>query len=404
MSPLIKPFHIAIDGNEANVKERVGSNVYAYELLFELEQLTRGNQSQAITVLLQKPPVSDMPKERKGWRYHVLTPSLFWTQWALPLHLYQKKDVYDVFFTPGHYAPRLCPIPYISSVMDTAYLDYPKQFTAKDRLQLQTWTQYSVQNAHSVLAISHATKQKIHEHYGRALDTIFVAYPAVRPLREKLSAPEQQQFFASQQITAPYFLFVGTLQPRKNISTIITAYEQFRDEYQESKDFFATTSKRTSKKLAQTPLLVLAGKAGWLAEPILNQIQRSPYKNSIIVTGFITDLEKKAVIEHSIALLLVGLLEGFGIPPLEALHYGTIPIVSNSSSLPEVVGDAGIQIDPLDAMGLTQAMWRTFLLKARERAELLKKGREQAHRFSWSQSAQEVLIMLQKTGQESRAA
>lgn len=404
MSPLIKPFHIAIDGNEANVKERVGSNVYAFELLSELELLTRGNQSQAVTILLHKPPLSDMPKERKGWRYQVLTPTLFWTQWALPLHLYQKKNVYDVFFTPGHYAPRLCPIPYISSVMDTAYLDYPKQFTGKDRLQLQKWTEYSVRNAQRILAISRATKQKVHDHYGRTDDSIFVAYPAVRPLREKLSVPEQQQFFASHQISMPYFLFVGTLQPRKNLSTVVAAYEQFRSEYQESKEFFATTSKRTSKKLAKPPTLVLAGKAGWMSEPILSQIAQSPYKESIIITGFITDLEKKALMEHSVALLLIGLLEGFGIPPLEALHYGTIPIVSNTSSLPEVVGDAGVQVDPLDTSGVTQALWRTFLLKARERAELLKKGREQAHRFSWSQSAQEVLVMLQKVGMERASA
>lgn len=403
MSPLIKPFHIAIDGNEANIRDRVGSNVFAFEILHELEQLTKGNQAKAVTVLLQKPPLEHMPRERKGWKYQVLTPQPFWTQWALPLHLFRKRNIYNIFFTPGHYAPRLCPIPYVSSVMDTAYLDYPKQFTDKDRLQLTKWTEYSVKNATKVLAISLATKEKVQEHYHIPADKIFVAYPAVRPLREKLTVSEEQQFFAAHGITGPYFLFVGTLQPRKNIKNLIKAFELFMEEYTTSKEFFATTSKRTTKKLAKKPQLILAGKPGWLSQAIIQQIHRSPQKDRIITTGFITDLEKKSLMEHSQALVLIGLLEGFGIPPLEALHYGTIPIVSHSSSLPEVVGNAGLQVDPLDVQGIAQAFWRVYLLKARERAELLKLGRDQAQKFAWSRSAQELLVLLEHAANEKDA-
>lgn len=400
MSPLIKPFHIAVDGNEANIKERVGSNVFAFELLFELEQLTRGNQSQAVTVLLHQHPLEHMPKERKGWRYQVLTPRTFWTQWALPLHLFQKRKLYDIFFTPGHYAPRFCPIPYVSSVMDTAYLDYPRQFTATDRLQLTKWTEYSVKNATKVLAISQATKKKIQEHYRLPADSIFVTYPAVRPLREKLSKNEETQFFAAHQITGPYFLFVGTLQPRKNIKTLIKAFEMFMEEYANSKEIFSTKSKRSAKKLAIQPQLVLAGKVGWLSEPIIDQVKDSPQKKQIVLTGFITDLEKKSLIEHSQSLVLIGLLEGFGLPPLEALQYGSVPIVSQTSSLPEVVGDAGILVDPLDVHEVVQAFWKVYLLKARDRAALLKKGREQVQTFSWNRSAQELLVHLERAAHE----
>ncbi len=401
MSPLIKPFHIAIDGNEANSSERVGSNVFAYELLVELEQLTRGNSSNAVTVLLHSAPLAHLPRERKGWKYQVLKPKGFWTQWALPLHLFHKRSLYDIFFTPGHYAPRLCPIPYVSSVMDTAYLDYPKQFTAKDRLQLQHWTAYSVAGAAKVLAISQATKDKVIEHYHRSAEDIFIAYPAVRPLRTKLSVKETTDFFAAQGITGPYFLFVGTLQPRKNVSTLITAFEQFMDEYAHSKETLSTGSKRAQKKFAKEPQLVLAGKRGWLSEPLFAQIADSKYKKHIIVTGFISDLEKKALIENSQALLLLGLLEGFGIPALEALHYGAVPIVANSSSLPEVIGDAGYPVPPLDVQKISEALWSVFLLKARERAGLLKLGREQAQKFSWGKSAEIVLRVLQKTAAEA---
>ena len=118
------PLHSAIDGNEANVESRVGSNVYAFELLQALEEKTRDNPTIAVTVLLSSPAKSFLPVERQGWKYQVVGPQKFWTQWALPLHLFAKRKQYDIFFTPGHYAPRIASIPYVSSVMDTTYLDY----------------------------------------------------------------------------------------------------------------------------------------------------------------------------------------------------------------------------------------------------------------------------------------
>lgn len=387
-----RPLHIAIDGNEANIANRVGSNVYAYEILSAIEEQTRDNPSIAVTILLSEKPLKTLPLERNGWKYQLIGPKKFWTQWALPLHLFQKRKHYDIFFTPGHYAPRISPIPYVSSVMDTAYLDYPEQFTPRDRVQLTKWTRYSVSNAKKVIVISNYTKQSVISHYGKSDRDVIVAYPAIKPISSNLSETDRKEFFAHRKITEPFFLFVGTLQPRKNITRLIEAYEIFRDKLGKQPN---NPSKRGKKKKEMAaPQLVLAGKVGWMAEPTLERIKNSSYAKDIVTTGFISELEKKALYSRSLALVLVGLHEGFGIPPLEAMQYGTIPLVANTTSLPEVVAEAGFTVDPTDVEAIAEKLWEIYNLNVKERGSYLRAGREQVTNFSWNKTADVILKTL----------
>lgn len=388
------PLHIAIDGNEANVAHRVGSNVYAFELLTGLEEITRKDPTVAFTILLAQEPITELPVQRKGWKYLVIGPKKFWTQWALPIHLFQKRSIYDLFFTPGHYAPRLCPIPYMSSVMDTAYLDFPLQFTTRDRVQLTNWTRYSVKNAAKVLAISNYTKECVMDAYHKRAGEIVVAYPAIQPIGGTFNAKELETFYKKHNITEPYFLFVGTLQPRKNIERLLDAYEVVMEKLEKQDKKAATSTISKKKKDAPLPKLVLAGKVGWLADSILQKIKKSPYAAQIVTTGFVSEDEKKALYAHAEALILIGLHEGFGIPPLEAMKYGTIPLVANTTSLPEVVGQAGITVDPEHTAEIADRMWQILHLKAKERAMYLREGREQVSHFSWESSAKIVLEAL----------
>jgi glycosyltransferase involved in cell wall biosynthesis len=389
------PLHIAIDGNEANVANRVGSNVYAFDLLTALEEKTRNNPTIACTILLANPAQNTLPTERNGWKYKVIHPQKFWTQWALPLHLFRKRKVYDIFFTPSHYAPRICPIPYVSSVMDTAYLDYPDQFTPRDRLQLTKWTQYSVQNARKVIAISNYTRASVVENYGKPEKDVLVVYPASTKLKTSLTPEETQTFFSKHTISGSYILFVGTLQPRKNLHCLIEAYELFRDELAKQSDAVVLQKSTTRKNMTMhPPQLVLAGKVGWLAEPIMEKIQKSKYRADIITTGYISEVEKKTLLSKAICTTLIGLHEGFGIPPLEAMLYGSIPLVANTTSLPEVVGKAGFLVDPRDVEGIAHALLRIQRLTVRERAVYLRSGREQAAQFSWARSAEVLLKTL----------
>ncbi len=388
----MQKIHIAIDGNEANVENRVGSNVYAFEIISQIEQLSQKDEGIEVTVLLATKKIEDLPKERRGWKYTVFGPEKFWTQWALPIHLFQHQKKYDVLFTPGHYAPRISTIPYISSVMDTAYLEYPEQFKKSDTLKLTNWTEYSVKNAKKIIAISKYTKEQVVQQYGKNPDDILIAYPSASINRLRFEQNHVNTLFVKHTITQPYFLFVGTLQPRKNIEGLIEAFEIFyrMDAGRSLQKRKFNTQNRTNKK----PKLILAGKIGWLADPILKRIDSSPLKNKIITTGFVTEQEKQILYQHAIATCLVGLHEGFGIPPLESLYFGTVPIVSNTTSLPEVVGDAGLLVNPRNPQEIADQMWQAENLSTIDKRNFRKAAREQIKKFSWKNSAQTILTAL----------
>ena len=392
--------HIAIDGNEANILNRVGSNVYAFEILLELEALLRTRTDIVVTVLLATPQIAELPETRTGWKYVIVSPEKFWTQWALPIHLFTHRNVYDIFFTPGHYAPRLSSIPYISSVMDTAYLTYPEQFKKSDTIKLTQWTAYSVKHAKKVIAISKFTKSEIIKFYGKDPEDIIVAYPSAVLKKIRFEEKQVNAFFRKHTITEPYFLFIGTIQPRKNIETLIEAFEIY---YRMEAGRSLKKKQRLNKnRQNQKPKLIIAGKIGWLSEPILERIAQSPIKNRIITTGFITDMEKEILYRHATASCLVGLYEGFGIPPLESLYFNTIPIVSNTTSLPEVVGDAGLFADPLNPQEIADQMWFAATMGTLQRRNFKKLAREQIKKFNWKLSAEQILTTIVNTVAETK--
>lgn len=386
-----KVLQVALDGNEANVEQRVGSNVYAFEILSHLEQITRKKSQFEFTVLLSRPPLEDLPKTRNGWEYQVIGPQPFWTQWALPLHLYSHWKKYDLLFTPSHYAPRLSPIPYINSVMDLAYLHFPLQFRENDLLQLKHWTAYSVRRAAKVIAISQFTKSEIVKNYRKNEQDIVVAYPAATLPAKIASTTKFNHFLKQHKITQPYFIYLGTIQPRKNIEKIVEAFEIFCT----SQAFKQLRKKSKVKKKHHHPQLVIAGKSGWLAQPTLKRIKQSPLVKHIILTGFVDDNLKSLLYKNAAASLLVGLHEGFGIPSLESLVSGTIPIVSSNSSLPEVVGKAGIKVNPNSAQEIADALTKVDQLTVKQRAILLRLGKAQSKKFSWNKSAHIVLATIE---------
>lgn len=388
-----KTVQIAIDGNEANVAQRVGSNAYAFKILQQLELILRQRPEIEVTVLLSAKPKDDLPVERVGWRYRSFGPAAFWTQYALPVHLFRYQKEYDVLYTPGHYAPRVSPIPYVSSVMDLAFLYFPEQFKKKDYLQLREWTRYSVEHARKVIAISQYTKDDVMKQYHLHSNQIVVAHPSfVDDEQVSYKDRDKLEFFKKWSIHQPFLLYVGTVQPRKNLVRLIEAFEQLHAEADVGKKQKLTRT-MTQLKLQELQL-VIAGKTGWLAESTLHHIKKSAVKDKIIVTGYITDQEKSMLYKDSLCTVLIGLYEGFGIPALEALRYGSVPVVSSTTSLPEVVGDAGVQVDPTSIKSITAGLQTVITLGAKERGQLLKKGRQQLKLFSWKISAEIILETL----------
>lgn len=375
--------HIAIDGNEANVAFRVGSNVYAHSLLSALYRIR--SQDIEYTIVLAEQPQDHLPKPDKGWQYRVFGPKRYWTQWALPKHLF--TTTYDAFFTPSHYAPRFSPVPYISSVMDVSYLTHPAEFRWQDRVQLAAWTKYSVKNAARVLCISEETKNNVIKYYGKTSDTTFVAYPGRSELNP-IAVSQLQRWLKKHDITEPYFVHVGTLQPRKRIHHIIAAHELLLDQLTHPK----SGAYRAGK--LELPHLVIVGKVGWLAESIVMRAKSSRWKDKVHLTGFVTDEEKAAIIKSAVALIALGEGEGFGIPVLEAMQLKTIPIVAETGSLPEVVGDAGLLVLPNNSDELSKAMEKILQLPKDDYKKLAKRGLEQSEQFSWEDSARIVQEQL----------
>jgi glycosyltransferase involved in cell wall biosynthesis len=407
--PFPKPLRIGIDANEANIENRVGSNVYAFELIKQIELQTRNQPHLTFSVFLTDPPVAQMPPERPGWTYHIVKPKLFATQWGLPLTLFRMRKQLDLFYTPGHYAPRLCPIPYISSVMDLGYLYFPKQFKTKDLLQLKLWTKYSVKNAKRVIAISEFTKQDVAKTYQIDPNKIDVIYPAmnVTPFRRENQNLRQETFHRFN-ITGPYILYVGTLQPRKNLIRLIEAFESLKLKYRselikaENTTTPATNGKRRRRKkkvAVEHPLqglkLVIAGKTGWLAQPILDRIAQSKEKADIILTGFVTEEQKAILYHNALCSILIGLHEGFGMPALESLVFRVVPVVSETTSLPEVVGDAGLFVNPNDTNNIMKGIDQAITLTQKQRKEFERRADQQVRKFSWEHSGKRLLEIMQ---------
>jgi glycosyltransferase involved in cell wall biosynthesis len=323
-----------------------------------------------------------LPSQTQDWHYQIVKPAKFWTQLAAPIHLFKNKNKYDLFFTPGHYAPRLCAVPYVSSVMDLAYLYFPEQFRSNDLLQLKNWTAYSVKHAQKIIAISQFTKQETAYQYKKPEADIVVAYPSASLPPNAAAQTEVERFFNYHDIENDYFLFIGTLQPRKNLVNLIKAFEIFCLEEQEQDN------------PADLPQLVIAGKIGWLAEPILETASQSAVKDKIVFTGFVPDNMKQPLYKRALAAVLVGLYEGFGIPPLESMHVGTLPIVSHNTSLPEVIGEAGLQVNPHKPEIIAEALREAWLMPAQEKAVYRKKMRQQIKKFSWEKTGQIILDTL----------
>jgi len=373
---------IGIDGNEANVEEKVGSNVYAFNLLHQLSGFVSKRSDIKFRTYLKSRPVANMPLKNPAWNYRVFGPGKAWTQWRLPLQLYFEKFTYsapDVFFSPGHYAPRKSPVKSVITIMDLAFLHYPHEFLEKDLKQLTQWTEYSVRQSAHIFTISQYSKDDIVNTYKVDPEKVTVTYPGFDMRLDK--SPSDNSFQSLQKqygITMPYFIFIGTIQPRKNLERLFEAFAHIKQ-----LDKF------------KNHLLVCVGKKGWLYESIMLKARDLNLVDSVIFTGYLSEFEKHELLRYSLALVMPSLFEGFGIPVLEALSLGVPVIVSRNSSLPEVAGLQSMYIEnPTSIIEIEKSLVRMIELPINQRMEMIAEGKKQAKRFSWSSCAEVTLQKL----------
>ncbi len=373
--------NIGLDGNEANVGARVGSGQYAASMLGEFAKVNNHN----FIVYLKEKPLADLPKETANFKYKVFGPKKLWTQLALPLKLtFGSKP--DIFFTLGHYGPRFSKIPYVVTIFDLSYIHYPNLFNKNDLYQLVNWSKYSIKKSKHIFAISESTKKDLVKNFkidSSKISVTYMGYDQQTFKPQSKSAVDKVK--AKYKIIGDYIVFVGTLQPRKNIERLIEAFC----------NLLLQSKTRTNEQLKIKNLkLVIIGRKGWLYDSIFQKVKNLNLISSVIFTDYVPVKDLSALLSGSKLYVSPSLYEGFGIPVIEAQACGVPVVVSSTSSLPEIVGDSGILIDPESVDSIVNGI-KKVLSNEKLSKELVTKGFTNIKRFSWQKCADETLKILE---------
>lgn len=362
--------HLGIDASRTTVAQRTGTESYALHLI---RALLRQAGSHRVTLYFREPPppgLFDLGEARSNEvrpnEVRIIPFPRLWTHLRLSTEMVQRPP--QVLFVPAHVVPAVCPVPAVVTVHDLGYLHFPDAHPFTQRLDLDLSTRFSARAAAHIIADSEATKRDLIRFYRTPAGKITVVYPGRdETLRRVDPAPVRAKY----QLPESYLLHIGTLQPRKNLIRLIEA---------------------TSHQSSIIPL-ILAGRAGWLSEPILDAARAAPH---VRLLPYVPADDLAGLYSGATAFVFPSLYEGFGFPALEAMACGTPVICSNTSSLPEVVGEAALTVNPLDVAALAEAI-RCVLNDAGLRTALIAKGYEQVKKFSWEKAAQEAWAVLEQT-------
>lgn len=370
---------IGIDGNEANTENRVGVNTYAFELLKNLRKLQDIHDNEhTLIVYLKERPLPDMPEETANFKYKILQGKGLWILTSLTPYLFFNPDKLDLFFSPSHYLPPLAPIPLVCSIMDLGYLEFSGQFTKKVFWQLKWWTARSISISKAVISISESTKDDIVRHYPHSsskIHTTLLAYDSEK-FNVGISDKDVRRVKNNYSIVDDYILYLGTLKPSKNIEGLVEAFSKVAIDYPNIN-------------------LVIAGKKGWMFDSIFTKVKELGLQDRIIFTNFIIERDKPGLVKGAKIFVLPSFWEGFGLDVLNAMACG-IPVVASSvGSVPEVVGNAGILVNPKDITSISSGIEKILSMGKSDYNSIVAKELAQAKKFSWEKTARETLKILE---------
>ena len=296
---------------------------------------------------------------------------IFWEQVVWPWQLRQHRI--NLLHSMAFVTPLLSRCPAVITVYDLSFYHFPERFPALQRFYLSSQTRRSCQRARRVITISESSRQDVHRFLAVPLDQIDVVVPGVDLIYRPLPETEVTAFRQKHNLDR-FVLHVGTLQPRKNIPVLIQAMAHLDD---------------------PTIKLVLVGGKGWLYDDIFRQVQALGLEERVVFTGYVPDDELPLWYNAAALLVFPSVYEGFGLPVVEAMACGTPVIASNSSSIPEAVGEAGLLFDPNDVESLTNQM-TAVLTDATLHSKLHQQGLEQAQRFSWERAGRETAAVYRR--------
>ena len=350
---------IAIDASRSTVGLLTGTEHYSRELIYALiEHNDSLSSPHEIVLYFRDYPASGLFPKSSFVNQRVIPFPRLWTHIRFASSLWATRP--DVTFVPAHTLPYFFPGRAVVTVHDLGYKYFPEAHPSSQLNYLDWATRHSARRASRILADSQATADDLQKFYNVPADKIEVVYPGVDAPFDKRG----WELYSKYKIPLSYFLFIGTLQPRKNIERIVQAFDMWQNG-------------NPDKNIG----LVLAGKEGWLFDKSwLEGVE------NVHLTGYIDAEDKGALIRQASALVFPSLYEGFGFPVVEAMHMGTAVITSNTSSLPELVGDAAILVNPESVEEIAASL---DLVAENEllRRKLGIKGMVQAKQFSPGKSS-----------------
>jgi len=366
---------IGIDARLVHYR-KAGISQYTLRLLDELAQIAPDDEFVVFQSRKDRQALVDQPN---FVRHPLWTPPHHrLEQWLLPLEL-TAVDL-DVLHSPDFIPPFRRNCKSVITIHDLNFLLYPHFLTPQSASYYGQIDQ-AVRKCDHIIAVSQSTKRDIVRLTGAPESKITVVYeaahPIFRPLEDQAMLAEMKERLA---IERDFVLFVSTIEPRKNVSTLLLAFKRLLDSYHPSVN------------------LVLAGEKGWLFDEVFALVKKLELDGRVQFLGRVT-LEDLLGLYNAAAMLVhPALYEGFGLPPLEAMACGTPVVVSNTSALPEVVGDAALLVDPTDADSMAVAIWR-LLSDENLQQEMTAKGLCRARRFSWKKAALQTLNIYHRLGQ-----
>ena len=363
----------------AAVTQGGGIGRYTRELIYALIKADKENEYHLFSA--RQPavlPVPDPVPAGENIRYHQAPLNerwlyRLWYRLRLPLPVQLLTGSLDLFHSPDFVLPPVRGgIPTILTVHDLSFVHFPDTFTPALVNYLNKVVPWSVERATHILADSQATKDDLMNIWQVGAEKVTVLYSGVsgrfRPVTDKkqLAAVRKKYGLGSE----PFLVSVSTLQPRKNFQMLIRAFKPVAEQ--------------------QPHNLVIAGGKGWLYEEMLAEVEKQGLAGRVKFIGFVADSDLPALYSEASLMVFPSLYEGFGLPLLEAMACGVPVLSSNSSCLPEVVGEAAVQLSPTDQEAWSQMM-NGLLADSGRRARMVAAGFLQARKFTWKKAAVQLL-------------
>ena len=291
-----------------------------------------------------------------------------------------KKIKPDLFFSPDGYLSLRSDVPQVTQFHDLNFEHFPKDMPKIHLWHYKKYFPKFARKAKRIVTVSEFSKQDIVDCYGVDPQKIDVAYNGVNEIFKPLPETEIMEIRGKYSGGFPYFMFVGSLHPRKNLARLFSAFDRFK------------SYNRNDVKL------VIVGEKRWWTEPIQRAYDAMSCKDDVVFVGRLSAEDLHRVTAAALASVYVSYFEGFGIPILEAFKCDTPVITSNVTSMPEVAKDAALLVDPFNEDSIAKAMIKVLDDKVRER--LIEKGRERAKDFSWDKAAEDIWNSLIKAIKE----